>query len=185
MQIRRIALTVALALGAGSPALAQQHPRPAAPTHDMAAMHCGAGMSAMTPAMPPGQHAMPGMRAESPVHGMDMMGPPAPAMILHHKQELGLNAAQVTRLETLQNEAQPVCMRHMQLAMAGHQAANQLLEAAAPDFTTYAAKLKETTAHMVEGQVAMAKAGVAAREVLTPAQRQTLKTLMEQMHKKS
>lgn len=187
MRIHRLALTLAIALGAGSPVVAQQHPDPpTAPGHDMAALHCGAGMSGMTQGMPSGQHAMPGMRAEGMMHGMmDMMGPPTPAMILHHKQQLGLHAAQVTRLEALQNEAQPACMRHMHLGMTAHQAANQLLDGAAPDFAAYAGNLKEATAHMVEGHVAMAKAAVAARDVLTAAQRQTLKSLLEQMHKKS
>ena len=47
--------------------------------------------------------------------------------------------------------------------MTAHQAANQLLEPAAPDFGAYSAKLKEATAHMVEAHVAMAKSAVAAR----------------------
>jgi Spy/CpxP family protein refolding chaperone len=182
MRIGKLAFSVAVALGVAAPLLlAQQHRQTDTQGMDMAAMMCGAGGGGMMSGMMPPGRGM-GMGGQEMMHGM--MGPPAPAMILHHKDKLGLNASQVTRLEALQKEAEPVCMQHMKLAMTTHQAANQLLESAAPDFAAYSAKLKEATAHMVEGHVAMAKAAVAAREVLTTAQRQTLKDLMEQMHKK-
>jgi Spy/CpxP family protein refolding chaperone len=104
--------------------------------------------------------------------------------VLHHKADIKLTAAQVSKLEALQKQAEPECAHHFQAAMASHMAANQLLEAASPNFSAYDAKLKEAATHMVEGMEVMAKAGVSARDVLTPAQRQTLKTRMEQMHKK-
>lgn len=151
----------------------------------MAAMHCGSGMGmGMMHGMPPSQ-AMPAMRSDSMRHSMmmDMMGPPTPAMILRHKGELRLSADQVSRLESLQKQAEPACTEHIRLGMESHRAANQLLEATSPDFTAYSTKLKEATAHMVEGHVAMARAAVAARAVLTAAQRRTLKDRMAQMHK--
>lgn len=195
MNTHRFALMAALALGAASPAMAQQHQHPATPAQapDMAAMHCGGGMVAMMHGMPPGQRGMPGMRADSMMHVMPgmraegmmaMMGPPTPAMILNHKGQLGLSAEQASRLEALEKEAEPVCSQHMRLGMTTHQTANQLLEAAEPDFSAYASQLKQATAHMVEGHVVMARAAVAARDVLTAAQRQTLKNVMEQMHKR-
>jgi hypothetical protein len=178
MHMRRFAFAIVLTFGTAAALQAQQHQH-GARGQDMTAMHCGAGMGAMhgmsagQQQMPAGQHNM-----------MEMMGPPTPAMILHHKQELGLSAQQVARLETLQKEAEPSCTRHMQLAMTAHKAANELLAAAAPDFAAFAAKLKESTAHMVEGHVALARAAVAARDVLSLEQRQTLENLMEKMHKK-
>ena len=184
MRFQRLALAVSTALAVTSPTLAQQHQHPPgqAKRADMA-MHCGAGM-AMMHGMAGAQHDMRGARADSMRHEMmDMMGPPTPAMILSHKAQLGLSADQVSRLEALQKEAEPACTEHMRLGMTTLQAANQLLEAATPDYTAYSAKLKEASAHMVEAHVEMAKAAVGARNVLTTAQRQTLKDRMAQMHK--
>lgn len=184
MRTHTLGLTAVIVLAAASPVFAQEHQhqpgqqRPA----DMAAMRCGGGMGMMH-GMPSGQ-AMPGMRADS-MHSMmmQMIGPPTPAMILSHKGQLGLSADQVSRLESLQKQAQPACAGHMRLGMESHRAANQLLEVASPDFAAYSAKLKEATAHLVEGHVAIARAAVAARSVLTAAQRQTLKDRMAEMHK--
>lgn len=188
MRLHTLCLTAAAVLAAASPVLAQEHQHPQGQQRpgDMAAMHCGGGMGmGMMHEMPTGQRAMPGMRADSMRHSMmmDMMGPPTPAMILSHKGELRLSADQVSQLESLQKQAEPACAEHMRLGLESHRAANQLLEATSPDFTAYSAKLKEATAHMVEGHVGMARAAVAARAVLTAAQRQTLKDRMAQMHK--
>lgn len=189
MRMHRLTLTSALTIAVGSPLFAQQPQHQHQPTPasrgDMPAMHCGGGMAMMHGMS--GQHEMM-MRADSTRGGMmsgmmDMMGPPGPAVILGHKTQLGLSAAQVTRLEALQKGAQPACAEHMRLGMAAMQDANRLLDAAIPDWSAYAAKLKEATAHMAEGHVAMARAAVAAREVLTAAQRQTLKDRAAQMHK--
>jgi Spy/CpxP family protein refolding chaperone len=171
----KLALTVAVALAVAPPIPAQQHPHASGPMPQMAAMHCGAGMHGM----------MQGMRMDSTMSkNMHMMGPPAPGMILNHRQQLGLNADQVGRLEALQKQAATTCTEQMRLAMAAHRAANQLLESPAPDYAAYTAKLKEATAHMVEGQVAMAKAAVTARTVLTPEQQQTLKNLAGKVHRR-
>jgi hypothetical protein len=179
MRVNPITLTIAVVLGAASPVMAQQH-HPAGtgmPGHNMALMHCGGAMTT-------GEHAMPGRHGEGGMQGMmEMMGPPGPALLLHHKEQLGLDATQVTRLETLHKEAQPACVRHLQLATTAHREANQLLDGATPDFAAYTARLKEATAHLVEGHLVMAKAAVAARDILAAAQRERLKKLMEEMHK--
>ena len=185
MRMHRPGLAALVALCVALPVRAQEHERHPTGSQeaDLADLHCSAGMGAMMHGNMPGQRGgRAGMQAGAMMQ--DMMGPPTPAMILQHKEKLGLSASQVTRLEGLQKEGAATCKQHMQLAMTAHRAANQLLEPAAPDFGAYSAKLKEATAHMVEAHVAMAKSAVAAREVLTTAQRQTLKTLMEQMHKK-
>jgi hypothetical protein len=171
MRIFRLAFTAAIALGSTSPLIAQQHANPASgQMHDMAAMHCGSAM---------GTAAQRGMRADSMMQGMmpgmmhgmmQMMGPPSPGMILSFKQQLGLSSDQVTRLETLQKQAEATCAEDMRLATTAHQAADKLLDASSPDLTAYTGKLKEASAHMVEGHVAMAKAAVEARTILTAAQ---------------
>lgn len=196
MRINRLALTTAAVLAAASPLMGQEHPHPAAQQKmaGMAAMHCGGGM-AMMAEMHAGQSAMPGMMADSMRHNMmmdmkggtmmmDMMGPPTPAMILNHKAGLGLSADQASRVEALQKRAETACAEHMRLAMESHHAADRLLEADSPDFTAYSAKMKEAAAHMAEGHIVMARAAVAARNVLTATQRQTLKDRMAQMHKR-
>ncbi len=187
MRNRTLFLTATAALAAAAPLPAQQHQPPTA-ANTMTAMHCGGGMAMMRGPDTP-QHQMRRMRADSMGTGMmgtsmmEMMGPPGPAAILRYKAQLNLTAAQVTRLEALKKDAETACTEHMRLGMTAHQAANQLLEAAAPDFAAYSAKLTEAAGHMVEGQVAMARAAVAARDVLTPSQRQALTHQLGSMHK--
>jgi Spy/CpxP family protein refolding chaperone len=147
----------------------------------MAAMHCSGEMAAMMRSA----HGVSGTNMQmmhGPAHGVS--GLYSPAMLLKHKQDLGLSGEQVSRLEQLQKEAQPACMQHMQVGVTAFQAANQMLDAAVPDFAAYSAKLKEASAHMVEGQVALAKAAVGARNVLTAEQQQKLKQMMQKVHKK-
>jgi len=169
-----IAFMAAVALSASAAVLAQQqmqHP-------DMVAMRCGGGMGGRMSEMMKG-HAMGGSG-----HPMmySMMGIPSPAMILHHKDDLALSGAQVTQLENLQNQVEPGCKHHMQAGINDFRSANQLLDAASPDFGAYSAKLKEGSMHMVEAHVALAKAAVGARDVLTAAQRDKMKSMMAQMH---
>ena len=176
MRLYTIAFTVA-ALGATAAMLVQQHAQNA----DMSAMRCGAGMEGMMHGMPKG-HAMGMMKSGMMMHGM--MGPPTPAMILHHKDDLALSATQVTQLESLQKQAEPACTQQMQAGMTSYRAANEMLQASTPDYNAYTAKLKDACAQMMEARVTLAKAAVGARAVLTPAQREKLTGMMEQMHKK-
>jgi Spy/CpxP family protein refolding chaperone len=172
-----------IAVSAADHVIAQPTPAQVRPGEEMAVMHCGGARPGMMHGNP-AQHPMPGMHHQGGgQHPMDMMGPPTPAMLLHHKQELALTSAQVTRLEALQKEAEPACVRHMQLAMSGHRAANQLLTPTTPDFAAFSKTLKEAVEHMVDGHVVMARAAVASRALLTAAQRQKLEQLMREMHK--
>jgi len=195
MRMRRVATIMTIA-AFSAPLAAQQHhhqPSQAKPGQggmgDMAAMHCGGGMpmtqgmSGQQQMMTHGDSAKGGMMSGMMAGMMDMMGPPGPALILGHTAQLGLSATQVTRLEALQKEAQPACAEHMRLGMTAVQEANKLLDAASPDWSAYAAKLSAATTHMAEGLVVMARAAVSARDVLTPAQRQTLKERTAQMHR--
>jgi len=118
-----------------------------------------------------------GSLAERPDRTMETMGSIAqflPGVLLQHQERLKLNDVQTARLQALQKQAQADCAQHVRLAMPAQRTAIQLLEATPPDFAAYAAKLKEASAHTVEAELAMAKALVAARKVLTNAQRQTI-----------
>jgi Spy/CpxP family protein refolding chaperone len=133
-------------------------------------------LAAMPAAGQEGQHAMPMM--QDPMHAcMAMMGGPPPAMLLHHREALGLTDDQVSRLEALGTQEGQPAMPHMQPAMQAHHAAAELLKADAPDFAAYEAKLREAADHMVLGHVAMARTAVAARQILTAEQRTKLETL--------
>jgi Spy/CpxP family protein refolding chaperone len=102
-----------------------------------------------------------------------------PSVLLQRQERLKLSAAQIASLQAIQKQAQADCARHVHLAMPAQQAANQLLEAAAPDFAAYTAKLREASAHTVEARLAMAKSAVAARKVLTNGQRQTITSRLQ------
>jgi Spy/CpxP family protein refolding chaperone len=175
MRVYTVALFAAAVLTASAARVVQQHVQNAG----MSAMSCGGGMMGMMHEMPKGHDMM--MK-----HGMmrGMMGPPSPAMILHHKENLSLSAEQVTKLESLQKQAEPACAQQLQAGMASYKAANEMLQADSPDFSAYSAKLKEACGQMMEARLTLAKASVAAREVLTPAQREKATGMMKEMHEK-
>jgi hypothetical protein len=110
---------------------------------------------------------------------MEMLGGPPPAMILQHREQLGLSADQVTRLESIQAPA--AAASHMQPAQAAHQAAAALLKTPSPDFSAYEAKLREAANHMVLAHTAMARAAVQARAVLNADQRTRLESAIRDM----
>lgn len=106
-----------------------------------------------------------------------IMGGPHPQMLLQHQDTLGLDASQVSQLETLRDEAQQSAMPHMQPAGQAYMEASRLLEGQSPDFNGYESKLREAADHMVLALVGMARVGVEAREVLRPEQQDTLDEL--------
>lgn len=130
-----------------------------------------------------GQHQMPmpGQAMQGMQHCMAMMGGPPPQMLLQHREALGLSADQVSRLEALQARARETAMPQMQPTMQAHMAAAELLKGDAPDLQGYEARLREAADHMVRAHVAMARAAVDARRVLTPEQRGRLDELRRQM----
>lgn len=111
---------------------------------------------------------MPAMQGME--HCTAMMGGPAPAMILHHSEELDLSADQVSRLEALRDRARTTAHPHMTQAMQAHAAAAGHLEGDQPDFDAYEAALREAADHMVQSHTAMARAAVETRQVLTADQ---------------
>ncbi len=151
--MRRMILGAVLALWA-APAAAQQHgqhPQQMQMMHDQAQM-C-----------------------------MAMMGGASPAVLLQHREALGLSQSQVQRLERLQNEVRMSVMPHMQPGMQAHAAAAEVLKADTPDFAAYEARLREAADHMVRTHVALARVGVEARKVLTAEQRNRVSNLQGEM----
>ncbi len=151
--MRRMILGAVLALWA-APAAAQQHgqhPQQMQMMHDQAQM-C-----------------------------MAMMGGASPAVLLQHREALGLSQSQVQRLERLQNEVRLSVMPHMQPGMQAHAAAAEVLKADTPDFAAYEARLREAADHMVRTHVALARVGVEARKVLTAEQRNRVSNLQGEM----
>ena len=133
----------------------------------------GAPAAAQDPGMP--------MQHEPMQRCMAMMGGPPPQMLLHLQDSLALSAEQVSRLETLHDQAQQKAMPHMEPAMQAHMEAAAALEADAPDFAAYEAKLREAADHMILAHTEMARTSVAARQVLSAQQRARLETLMPAM----
>ncbi|HSK18909.1 MAG TPA: periplasmic heavy metal sensor [Longimicrobiales bacterium] len=133
----------------------------------------GAPAAAQDPAMPMQQEAMQRCIA--------MMGGPPPQMLLHLQDSLALSADQVSRLEALHDQAQERAMPHMEPAMKAHMEAAAVLEADAPDFAAYEAKLREAADHMILAHTEMARASVAARQALSAEQRSRLEALMPAM----
>ena len=112
---------------------------------------------------------------------MAMMGGATPAVLLQHREALGLTQAQVQRLESLQNEVRTSVMPHMQPGMQAHAAAAEVLKADTPDFAAYEARMREAADHMVRTHVALARVGVEARKVLTAEQRNRATKLQGEM----
>jgi Spy/CpxP family protein refolding chaperone len=115
-------------------------------------------------------HGM-GMMAE---HCKEMMGGLPPAMVLQHREQLGLTPDQVRRIEAIQARTGG---GHMQAVMAAHREAAEILQADRPDFSAYEAKLREATGHMVQAHVEMARATVETRTILTAEQRARLERM--------
>ena len=102
------------------------------------------------------------------------LGGSAPGRLLEHREQLGLTADQMSRLEILQAEASTAGASHMRIGMEGHIAAAALLKGDNPDLAAYETKLREMSEHMLQAQVGMARIAVQARAVLTPAQREAI-----------
>ena len=193
MRLRMLSLIAIVGFGPW-PLMGQQPQAPARGRQvDPVALQCGAATQPRVQARPAAQGPVRGRfgdtlragrmgRGEKPALTMETMGATSqflPSVLLLRQDRLKLSAAQIAGLQALQKQAQADCAHHVQLAMAAQRASNQLLEATAPDFAAYAAKLKEASAHTVEAQVVMAKSAVAARKVLTNGQRQTISSRLQ------
>lgn len=136
------------------------------------------GMMGSTGAMHGGM--MQGMMGQTGMGGMMGMHS-GPAMILRLAQPLGLSDAQVAQIEQIQKESQAAAQPYVQQAAEAARAASDALQGDAPDLDAYSEGLREAADQMVQAHVAMARAGVEARGVLTAEQRDKLGTGMNMM----
>ena len=130
------------------------------------------------------QHQMmgQGMMMCSEGMGSMMMNPTDPATLLRAAEVLGLSARQKTTLQTIQNRyAGTIASNHAQ-AMSAHQKLNDILNAERPDFAAYEAALKQASTYGISAHVAMARAAVEARAVLSKEQREKARSVASMMH---
>ena len=155
-------LAVALLTGCGS-VMAAQQPMP---------MHngCPMGMHGMMMGMMGGP---PGGQMGAPMDDSSMM--------VRMRSDLGLSDAQMQQMRAIHQRACAAAQPHMTMAMQAHQAAMQALFADKPNLDHFEDQLDKAAKHMVEAQVEMAKGMIEFRKGLTPAQRQKLDQMHEQM----
>ncbi len=109
-------------------------------------------------------------------HGMAAggMGGMDPAMMgagaLFGGVDLALTPDQQTRLDDLVAKARQERLTHMQAAMSVQADAAGALVGSEPDMGAYERALQEAATHMVQAHMAVAKASVEARALLTPEQ---------------
>lgn len=199
MKNHMLQLAVVMVAGSALAAAAQQpsagmemQNQPGMPC--MMAMHgmmMGEGMPGGM--MPPGQGPMRGMRGE--MRGMNDSSHMGAMMDSSHmrgmmndsshmaqmRSELDLTDAQMQQLHTIAQRACTAAQPHMMLAMKAHQAAMQALQGDNPSLNHFEDQLDNAAKHMVAGQVEMAKGMIEIRKALTPAQRQKLDQMHQQM----
>ena len=144
--------------------------------------------SAQQPGMacPIGMHGMMlGMMGGGPMRGqrgseMDAMMSDS-SMMGEMSTQLGLSDAQMQQLRAVHQRACAAAQPHMNMAMQAHQAAMQALQGDKPNLDHFEDQLEKAAKHMVEAQVGMAKGMIEFRKSLTPAQRQKLDEMHQQM----
>ena len=114
--------------------------------------------------------------------GMMMGMAMGPGMVLRLQESLELTDDQVTQLETLRDSARSTMRQHMMQGMQVMHAASGMLSSDSPDLDAYETRLRQAADHMVLAHTAMARAAVAARQVLTPEQRERLSLARQMMH---
>lgn len=166
--MRKILATLAAVALAAAPAVAQGHHGARADSSR------GIGMMQGQPGMMQMMHGQGGM-----MMGMAM----GPGMVLRLQESLDLTDSQVAELETMLDSAPSSTMRqHMTQGMQVMHAASEVLTSDSPDLDAYEARLREAKEHMVLAHTAMARAGVEARQLLTPDQRERLSLARQMMH---
>ena len=176
--IKRIAAVTALLMSATVGVEAQMHQHGQA--QDSASMGMVRGMM-MGGMMGQGMMGQGMMRMMGQGMGMMPTGGPGPMMVLRLRDQLELTEEQVRTLETIQQEVRSRMEGTMQAMMATHRTAVEALEGADPDLDAYRRHLEGLADMMVEAHVAMARASLETRRVLTPEQRETLEEHRMQM----
>ncbi len=88
--------------------------------------------------------------------------------------DVGLTTEQEAKVDDLVAEARREHAAAMQSAMSAQSDAAAALAEATPDLAAYEQMMKQAASRMVDGQMAMARAAVEARALLTPEQRAKL-----------
>jgi Spy/CpxP family protein refolding chaperone len=191
MKSHMLQLAIVMVAGSALAAAAQQpsgsmaqNPPGMACMMAMHGMMMGEGMPGGM--MPPAQGRMRGMSDSShmgammdPSHMGGMMSDSS--HMAQMRSELGLSDAQMQQLHTIAQRACTAAQPHMALAMKAHQAAMQALQGDNPSLDHFEDQLDNAAKHMVAGQDEMAKGMIEVRNALTPAQRQKLDQMHQQM----
>ena len=104
------------------------------------------------------------------------------SMMAEMRSQLNLTDAQVQQMRAIHQRACAAAAPHMQLAMQAHDAAMKAL--ASDNLNAYRQQIENAAKHMVEAQVELAKGMIEFHKSLTPAQRQKMEQMMEQMHER-
>ena len=122
------------------------------------------------------------MGMHGPMMGMmGMMAGPSPAMILQQREALELTAEQVQELEALEERLAKARAGHMESMQTLHQRLAEQAQGPDLDLEAYESSLRSLADEQIAMQMAMARAGQEAREVLTAEQREKLRIGMQFM----
>ncbi len=105
-----------------------------------------------------------------------------PQALLSQRQALGLTDDQVSRIEHLQHERGEDVQESRDELAEQRQKAIAALREDEPDLDEYEHALKELSEERIEAHVAMLKAAMEARDVLTDAQRAKLPQVAQQLY---
>lgn len=128
-----------------------------------------------------GMKDMQGMSGMAGMMGMMQGMGFGPAALLGAADRLQLTPDQKSRLETLAQTVRQEHQSHMQAIMSAHQDGAEMLKADSPDLGAYQQTLKTAADHMVQAHMAMTRATVEARGILTEEQRAELQDGMALM----
>ena len=185
MKMRMLQLAAAL-LGISPLLAAAQQPTRPMPMQNQSAMACPMGMHGMMmgPMMGPmGDSMMRGGQQQRRGVMGGQMGAMMndSAMMVQMRSQLSLTDAQMQQLRAIHQRACAAAQPHMTMAMQAHQAAMKALAGDSPNLSAFEDQLDNGAKHMVKAQVEMAKGMIEFRKSLTPAQRQKLDQMHQQM----
>src|SRR5690242_1880420 len=178
----RMSRLAIVALAASPMLAAAQQPTPSANMQNQPGTACSMAMHAMMM----GEMGGGMMRPEQGPPGSMMRGQMGgsmndSSMMAQMTSELGLSDAQLQQFRAVHQRVCAAAQPHMTLAMQAHQAAMKALEGDKPSLDHFEDQLDKAAKHMVEAQVEMAKGMIEIRKSLTPAQRQKLDQMHQQM----
>ena len=145
------------------------------PGYEMMGMQGAMGMPGMMGMMGAlGSHGM--ALGAGRMAGMPMMAGrlPSPQLLLAMREDLDLSPDQVQALEQLQARTYEKAQEEMDVAQRQEPEFDSSTELRGEDTEEYIQGLRDYMAHMTEARIAMVRAGIEARGLLTPDQRNQL-----------